>query len=142
MATNLSGLVDVLQRQNTILTAILAAINALVTGQTALTAATTALAPASMVATGPQVTQQITGNGQTIVVGMNGSSVITTTTGGNMTGIILAAVSLAGQRFTVINTTIYTITFTASVAGTPSQAAGTAQSYIWNGTGSVWEQVA
>ena len=132
--TDVSSIVNVLQTQNTILTSILNALNTIHT-------ATVALAPTSLTGSGPQTTQQITGNGQTISVGANGSTVLTTTTGANMTGMILGGGSLAGQRFTVINTTAFSITFTSSVAGTPTQAASVAQTYIWDGTNLNWRQV-
>lgn len=148
-AVALTSLVNVIQAQNQVLTAILNALNAGDATQVSILAslntihtAIVALAPGALTGSGPQTTQSITANGQTIAVGTNGSVVLTTTTGANMTGMILAAVSLPGYEFTILNTTIYTLTFTASVAGSPTQAAGVAQKYTWDGTNLNWRQLA
>lgn len=96
----------------------------------------------------PQVSQSITATGQTIAVvaSQNSSTVISTTTGASMTGMILAAGTVPGQMFTIINTTAFTIVFAASgtshVFGTPTQAANVAQDYVWDGTNSLWRQKA
>lgn len=152
--SDVSALVNQDQTRNQILTSILAAINAAakidMTGLanlvTAVNALTTVTSPVSLTGSGPQRTQQITGNGQAIAVGSNGSTVLTTTTGGAMTGMILGTGSMAGQRFTIINTTAFSITFAASgtsnVFGTPTQAANVGQTYIWDGTNLLWRQVA
>lgn len=93
-----------------------------------------------------QTTQSITATGQTIAVGNFGSTVITTTTGASMTGMIMGVGVTAGQVFTIINTTAFTIVFAASgtshVFGTPTQAANVAQDYVWDGTNSLWRQKA
>lgn len=126
--TDLAPLVVPFQQQNTILSQMLAALKL--------------LTPVALTGSGPQAAQSITGNGQTIAVGNNGSVVLTSTTGGNLTGMILEAGTVAGQHFTIMNTPNFTLTFAAAstshVFGTPTQAAQSAQTYFWDGTNSLW----
>lgn len=93
-----------------------------------------------------QSTQVISGNGQTITTGEIGSVILTSSTGANLTGMILAVGTAGGQTFTIVNTTAFTITFAASgtshVFGAPTQDAGVAQDYMWDGTNSLWRQKA
>lgn len=126
--TDLTQLVVTLQQTNAI--------------QTKILAAAQLLTPVALTGSGPQGAQSITGNGQTIAVGNNGSVVLTSTTGGNLTGMILEAGTVAGQHFTIMNTPNFTLTFAAAgtshVFGTPTQAAQTAQTYFWDGTNNLW----
>lgn len=126
--TDLSNLIVVLQQTNAIQTQMLAALRL--------------LTPVSLIGSGPQGAQVITGIGQTIAVGNNGSVVLTSTTGANLTGMILEPGTVAGQHFTIINTPSFTLTFAAAgtshVFGTPTQAANSAQTYFWDATNSLW----
>lgn len=126
--TDLTSLNNILQQTNSIQTQILAAIKL--------------LTPGSLIGSGPQATQSITGVGQTIVVGNNGSVVLTSTTGANLTGMVLAPGTVAGQHFTIMNTPNFTLTFAAAVTshvfGTPTIAAQSAQTFFWDATNSLW----
>lgn len=125
---DISQLVLTIQQSNVIWTQILAVLKQ--------------ISPVAETGSGPQAAQSITGNGQTIAVGNNGSVVLTSTTGGNLTGMILEAGTVAGQHFTIMNTPNFTLTFAAAgtshVFGTPTQAAQSAQTYFWDGTNSLW----
>ena len=129
MALNIPGpgVTNVLQTTNQILTQLLAAIKT--------------LAPTTLIGGGPQAAQTLTGNGQTIHVGTNGSVIITNTTG-NLTGLILAQGTVPTQRFTIMNVSSDSLTFasagTSNVYGTPTISANTAQSFEWDSTNSLW----
>src|SRR6185312_6741920 len=77
-----------------------------------------------------------------------GAAQVTVAPTGNVTGIILAAGTVAGQVLTVINESAFTVTFAASgtshVADGTSDviAATTARKFVWDGNTSLWYRFA